>query len=106
MRSTNENAAKWSAMPVWLRFDAAFPLRGDDEFGERRRREQPRDVLHLGRRLEAVGRNLGQVVPELLQADVGDDAVLLEFGFRQRAAGVLDDLAARDLHLEGALEAK
>ena len=36
--------------------------------------------------------------------DVGDDALLLELGLGQRAARVLDDLAARDLDLERALE--
>ena len=35
---------------------------------------------------------------------VGDDALLLELRLGQVAARILDDLAARDLHLEGALE--
>ena len=41
---------------------------------------------------------------QLREAGVGDDAFLLELGLGQVAARVLDDLAARDLDLERALE--
>ena len=68
------------------------------------RGEEPRNVGDLHRRLEPLGGHLGQVRLQLRHAHLADDALLLELGLGQRAARVLDDLAARDLDLERALE--
>ena len=55
---------------------------------------------------ETIGRNLAQELLEPLQARFGDQAFLLELRLGQVAAGVLNDLAARDLHPERAFEPK
>ncbi len=55
---------------------------------------------------EAVGRHLAQERAQALHAGLGHHALLLELRLRQVAARFLDDLAARDLELEGALQAE
>ena len=62
------------------------------------------DVGGLQRRLEALGRHFAEELAQPRHAGFGDDALGFELGLRQRAARVLDDLAARDLDAETALE--
>src|SRR4051812_12593999 len=80
-----------------LRGGLRLPLRANDEFAEGFRREQPRNVGHLHRRLGTRLRDLGQITPELRKTLLGHDALLLELRLRQIAARILDDLAARNL---------
>src|SRR5438876_6482192 len=89
-----------------LRGRPCFALCAHDELAERLGREQARNVGDFHRRLEAGVRDLAQIGPELCHPFLGHDTLLLELGFGQIAARVLDDLAPRYLDLEGALEAK
>src|SRR5437016_13861072 len=83
-----------------------FTLRVDDELAESLRREQPRDVGDLHRVAEPLGRNLGQIAPELSESGFGQYTFLLELRLGHVAARILDDLAARNLDLGPALEAE
>src|SRR4029434_10160230 len=82
-----------------------LPLRCDHQLAKRLGCEQARNLLDLHRRSEALDRDLREVRLELREADVGDEALLLEFRLGQRTSCVLDDLAARDLDLESPLQA-
>src|SRR5215471_7939751 len=108
MRSTNEKAAKCSSMqgdaPKQSGAYTSFLLRANHQLAKSLRREQPRNVGDLHRSLEAIGWNLGQIGLELRQTLLCDDAFLLKLGLGKIAARVLDNLAARDFDLEGALQ--
>src|SRR5665213_242542 len=81
-------------------------LRAQHHLAERLRREQTRYVGGLERRLDACRRHLGQELAQSRESRFGDDPFLLEIGFGQVAARILDDLAARNLHLERTLQAE
>src|SRR5207237_7605913 len=81
-------------------------LRADNQLAKGLGRKEARNVGHFHRRLETRVRNFAQVALELDEPFFGDDAFLLEFTLRQIAARILDDLAARNLDLERALEPK
>src|SRR5439155_8316145 len=104
-RPRNDRPCAWDpgAVPSGQR---PLLLCGDHELAERLGREEPRNLLDLHWRAEALGRYLRQVGLELRKADVGDESLLLELRLGQRSGRVLDDLAARYLDLECALEAK
>src|ERR1700730_12193854 len=101
-RYTKEKALKRSG----IRRAQPGPKPARDDLAKRLRGEEPRDVRHPHRRAEAVGRDLTEILPQALQADLGQVALLLERRFREVPPRVLHNLTARDLHLEGPFEAE
>ncbi|MFM1943743.1 MAG: hypothetical protein RI897_2725 [Verrucomicrobiota bacterium] len=85
-------------------FAGGGALLADDEFTERLDGEEAGDVGDAEGGFEAVGGDFAQEGFEAFEAGIGDGAAFLEVGFREVAAGFLDDFAAGDLHLEEALE--
>src|ERR1700737_3043608 len=78
--------------------------RAHHDLAERLGSEEPWDIRHLHGRAEAVGRDLAEELPQVLQAGLGQVAFLLESRLREGPPRVLHDLAARDLDLEGPFE--
>ena len=81
-------------------------LLADDHLGEGLDGEELRDLRGFHRGLDAVGGDFAEEFAQALLAGGRERAAAFEFGFGQGAAGVFDDLAARDLHFERALEAE
>ncbi len=112
MRSTKENARKRSLMaaaamcraralrPPPVRFAARGSTTLQKVSGVNRR---GMSAAFSGVLKRSAGTSLRNSL-QPREAGLGDDALALELGLGQRPACVLDDLAARDLHAEAALE--
>src|SRR5512134_2293998 len=111
IRSTKVKAAKWAftgSRRSAFRGSGGglLALRAHHQLAECLGGEQPRHFRHLHRRLEALGGHFVEEGAQPLHACLGDDALVLEVGFGQVAAGFLDDAPTRDLDLERPLEAE